>query len=425
MSAAPRSRSTRGFFVAALVAGLLLQGSAPVPTVAAAPLDAPLAGVWVDGWSRSPLSTTVKTSTTSVQATVPGQIRNQTLRTIVWTTIGGTQVRVKLTNRFSTSSLVVASAHVARRSSGGSITSGTDRTLTFGGKSTVTIGAGAEVWSDPVTLTVPARTDLAVSLYLSGTFTPKTFHPTGLKTSYLSRTGNYTASTTMTAPSGFATKTTTQVLFVSEVQVLTAGPAQTIVALGDSITDGACATKDTNGSWPDLLAARLPALANGTLISVVNAGIGSNRFASSDGAGLSGLKRLPELLARPGVGWVIVFEGINDISYEKTTSAQLIAAYQDAIAQAHAVGVRIIGVPMLPIRGSTKDVGTNDATRQAVNAWIRTSGAFDTVIDFDPVMADTADPLRLKSSLTCDGVHPNAAGYKAMANPIDLAIFDD
>jgi len=196
------------------------------------------------------------------------------------------------------------------------------------------------------------------------------------------------------------------------------------VALGDSITDGACSSNDTNGSWPDLLSGRLSALPDGTAVSVVNAGIGSNRFQSSDGAGLSGIHRLPDVLALPAVRWVILFEGVNDISYEHSTADQLIAAYQAAIDQAHAAGVRVAGVPILPIRHSVKDVGTNEATREAVNSWIRTSGAYDRVIDFEPVMADPADPLSLKSSLTCDHVHPNAAGYRAMANSIDLTIFN-
>ena len=379
------------------------------------------------GWRRGverPLSTTVTTATKTVQATVPSQIRNQTLRTIVWTTVGGSQVRVKLTNRFSTSPLVVAAAHVARRGSGGSITSGTDRTLTFGGSGSVTIPAGAEVWSDPVTLTVPQHTDLAISLYLPGTFTPKTFHPTGLKTSYLSKTGNFTGSTTMTAPTGSATKTTTQVLFVSEVQVLASGAAgRSSRSATRSPTAPARATTRT-AAGPTLLSSRLSALPDGTAVSVVNAGIGSNRFAASDGAGLSGLHRLPDILALPGIRWVVIFEGVNDISYEHATADQIIAAYQTGIAEAHAAGVPAIGIPILPIRHSTKDVGNNEATREAVNAWIRTSGAFDHVIDFEPVMADPADPLSLKASLTCDHVHPNQAGYQAMANSIDLAIFN-
>ena len=399
-----------------LAAGLILVGSS-------AGLSASTQ-TWTSAWLRAPLSTTVTTATTTVQATVPSQIKNQTLRTIVWTTAGGSQVRLKLTNRFSTSPLVVAAAHVALRQAGGTITAGSDRTLTFGGSPSITIPAGAESWSDPVALTVPQHSDLAVSTYLSGTFTPKTFHPTGLKTSYLSKTGNFTSSSTMPVPTGFATSTTTQVLFVAEVQVLATGTPRTIVALGDSITDGACSNTNANGSWPDLLSKRLPALADGTPVSVLNAGIGSNRFEASDGAGLSGLHRLPDLLALPGVSWIVIFEGINDISYEHATPAAIIAAYQTAIAQAHAVGVKVIGVPLLPIKHSTKDVGNNEATREAVNTWIRTSGAFDHVLDFEPAVADPADPLSLKASLTCDHVHPNQAGYTAMANSIDLSLFN-
>ena len=419
------SRGRRIPVAAALLASLLLvtsdfAGHAIEPVSAG--IGAPV-GTWAEAWSRTPLSTTVTTGSTTVQATVPGQIRNQTLRLIVWTTLGGSQVRVKLTNRFSTTPLVISAAHVARRQSGGTTMAGTDHALAFGGSASVTIAAGAEVWSDPVALTVPQHTDLAVSLYLPGTFTPRTFHPTGLKTSYLSTSGNYTASATMPVPKGFATRTTTQVLFVSEVQVLSPAPPETIVALGDSITDGACSTTDANGSWPDLLSARLSSLADGTPVSVVNAGIGSNRFVASDGAGLSGLHRLPDVLALPGVRWVLVLEGVNDISYEHATAAQIIAGYQAAIAQAHAVGVRVAGIPILPIRHSVKDVGTNEATREAVNAWIRSSGTFDAVIDFEPVMADPADRLSLRSSLTCDHVHPNQAGYRAMANSIDLSLF--
>jgi lysophospholipase L1-like esterase len=399
----------------------------PAPSATPPPTSTPTSTPvqnWVTAWGRTPLSTTVTTSTTTVQATVPSQINNQTLRTIVWTTIGGSQVRVKFTNRFSSSALVISAAHVGLVQSGGTIQAGSDRTLTFGGNGSVTIAAGAEVWSDAVTLSVGQHVNLAISTYLPGTFTPATFHPTGLKTSYLSPAGNFVASATMPVPSGSATKTTTQVLFASEVQVLSAGTPTTIVALGDSITDGACSNNNANGSWPDLLSARLPSLPNGSPVAVVNAGIGSNRFQASDGAGLSGLHRLADALAEPGVKWVVLFEGINDISYEHATPAQIIAAYQTAIAQIHAAGVGVIGIPMLPIEHSTKDVGNNEATREAVNTWIRTSGAYDHIIDFDPVMADPADPLSMKPSLTCDHVHPNQAGYQAMANSIDLTLFN-
>ena len=167
-----------------------------------------------------------------------------------------------------------------------------------------------------LSLDVPQHADLAISMYLPGTFTPKTFHPTGLKTSYLSQTGNFVSSGTMPAPTGQPRRPPRRCCSCPQVQVLAPGTPQTIVAIGDSITDGACANNNVNGSWPDLLSARLPALSDGTPVAVVNAGIGSNRFESSDGAGLSGLHRLPELLALPGVRWVVLFEGINDISRE-------------------------------------------------------------------------------------------------------------
>jgi lysophospholipase L1-like esterase len=409
----------------------MLTASRRVRTLAAALLLAliPLATAngatdqWTNAWGRDPLSTTVTTASTGVQSTIPSQVRNQTLRFIVWTTVGGSQVRVNFTNRFSASPLSIGAAHVALRQSGGSIVAGSDRALTFGGSASTTIPPRGDAWSDPASLSVAQHADLAISIYLPGTFTPQTFHPTGLKTSYLSKTGNFVSSGTMPSPSGFATKTTTQVLFISAVQVLAPGAPVTIAALGDSITDGACSNVNANGSWPDLLSARLPQRADGTPVAVINAGIGSNRFVASDGAGPSGLHRLPALLALPGIRWVLLLEGINDISYEHETAAQLITGYQDAIAQAHSAGVQVIGIPLLPIRHSTKDVGNNEATREAVNAWIRTSGAFDRVIDFEPVMADPADPLSLKASLTCDHVHPNQAGYQAMANAVDLALF--
>ena len=412
-------RTAHVALVALSLSAIVLSASAgAAPAVAAGP-------TWATAWSRTPLSTTVTKSTTSVQATVPSQIRNQTLRLIVWTTLGGSQVRVKFTNRFSGSPLAISAVHVALRQSGGTIIASSDRALTFDGSASVTIAADAETWSDAVTLDVPQHADLAISMYLPDTFTPQTFHPTGLKTSYLSSTGNFVSSVTMPVPSGSATKTTTQVLIASEVQVLAAVAPSAVVAIGDSITDGSCADTNADGSWPDRLSARLAAFSDGTPVTIINAGIGSNRFEASDGAGISGLHRVPDALAVPRLKWLILFEGINDISYEHAAATDIIAAYQTAIAQAHAAGVRVVGVPILPIAHSTKDVGNNEATKDAVNDWIRTSGAYDEIIDFEPVMADPADPLSLKSTLTCDHVHPNQAGYNAMANSIPLTLFED
>jgi lysophospholipase L1-like esterase len=392
---------------------------AGAPDAGATP-DAQATPVFVAaGGGRGPLSTTIVTDHTFVD-TVP-KVNNQTMRVMLRTTAGGSQVAVKLTNRFSSVALPVGAAHVAIQSTGSTIVPGSDRTLTFNGAGAVTIPAHAEVWSDPAGLAVSRGQTLAISVHVTGNLTPPTESGRGnlsWMTHYLSRTGNHTSDLTMSGAT-----TTHIILFVAEVRVLPATPAATLVTLGDSITEGACSSAP-NGDWPDLLSDRLPTLPDGTAVSVFNAGIGSGRFESSDGAGLRGILRLPELLALPKVRWVTILMGVNDISYEHATAAELISAYQSAITQAHAAGVRVIGIPILPFRHSTKDVGANWATAQSVNSWIRTPGnGFDAMIDFEPVVGDPADPGSMKASLTCDHVHPNQAGYTAMANAIDLSIF--
>lgn len=374
-------------------------------------------GAWASAWSRAWLSTT------GMPAARPAQFDNQTLRLIVWPTLGGSRVRVKFTNAYATTPLRVGAAHVALRQSEGTIAGDTDRVLSFDGMPSVTIAAGAEAWSDPVALDVAAHDDVAISVYLPDTFEPQSFHPVGLKTSYLSSAGDHTASITMPAPTA-GSKTTAIIFFAAELQVHSSAvaPAQ-IVALGDSITDGYCSTIDANGAWPDLLSKRLTALADGTPVGIINAGISSNRLVASDVAGVRGIDRLVELLEVPGVRWVLLLEGVNDISYEHATSADLIAAYKRAIAMAHAAQIKIFGVPLLPIAHSVKDTPDNQATRSEVNTWIRSSGAYDAVLDFEQVLGDPADPGSMRSDLTCDHVHPNPAGYEAMATAIDLSLF--
>ena len=307
------------------------------------------------------------------------------------------------------------------RASGGSIVGGTDTAMTFGGLPAVDLAPGREIWSDPVPLNVTAGQTLAISIHTPSRFTPTTESGRGnlsWMTHYLSGAGNWVSSTTM--PSGSTTHT---ILLVSEIRVLPVSPAVTLAALGDSITEGACSTS-ANGDWPDLLSARMRSLPDGTLVSVLNAGIGSGRFATSDSAGPRGLDRLSYLLTLPNLRWVTLLMGVNDISYDGATSADLIAAYQTAIGMAHAAGVKIIGIPILPFRHSVKDVDGNWATAQAVNAWVRTPGnGFDAIIDFEPVVGDPGDPGSLLGALTCDHVHPNQAGYTAMADAIDLSIF--
>lgn len=385
------------------------------------------ADAWVSAWGgRGPLSTTITTNHTFSDPAP--NLSGRTLRVMAHLTTGGSQVRVRLSQRFGGAPLYVGAAHVAIRGSGSGIVAGTDRALTFAGASTVTVPAGGDVWSDPVALTVSGGKDVAISVYVPGTFTPATEGGRGqIKTSY------YKAGNQVSSPSFSFASTTRQVFVAYEVQVLSPGPAASLVTLGDSITEGACSAADANGDWPDLLASRLPALSDGTAVGVFNAGIGSGRFASSDGAGLRGLARLDELLALPNVRWVTILMGVNDISYEDVDAAFLEDAYAQAIVKAHAAGKKIIGIPILPFGHSVKDVGDNIQVAQDVNSWIRAHDkrlgaaepSYDAVIDFEPAVADPSDPgWALLPGLTCDHVHPNQAGYSAIANAIPLDVFN-
>jgi lysophospholipase L1-like esterase len=380
-------------------------------------------GFIASGGGRGSLSTTITMDAVAVDP-VP-TIDHQTIRVMLRTTAAGSQVMVKLTNRYSAEPLGIGAAHVGIGGPGGVVAAGSDRTLLFGGLPAVSIGAGAEAWSDPVDLSVARGDTIAISLYVDARVTPTTQSGRcnlSWMTHYLSRPGDFTSYTEMPAATSGPAMTHT-ILFVAEVRVRPAGSAATLVTLGDSTTEGACSTIE-NGDWPDLLSDRLPALPDGTVVSVFNAGIGSGRFMSSDGAGLRGILRLEELLKLPNTRWVTVLMGVNDISYEHVEVAAFIAAYKGAISLAHAAGVKLIGIPILPFKGSYKDVGTNWATAQAVNAWIRSpKSGLDAVIDFEPVVGDPAHPGCLKPDWTVEGVHPNQEGQIAMANAVDLSIF--
>src|SRR5581483_4995478 len=232
------------------------------------------AQTWLPAWGgRGPLSTTITTNHT-FNDSVPN-LSGRTLRLMAHLTAGGSQVRVRFSQRFSSFAVGIGAAHVAIRSSGSGVAMATDRTLTFGGLSTVAVPAGGDTWSDPVDLTVAAGQDLAISIYIPGTFVPTTEGGRGqIKTSYY-KAGNQVGASFLSFAS-----TTRQVFLAYEVQVASPGSAASIVALGDSITEGACSNVDANGDWPDLLAARLASLPNGTASGVFNAGIGSGRFAS-------------------------------------------------------------------------------------------------------------------------------------------------
>ena len=395
------------------------EDAVPSPKVTGTALTAAFTEKWVDSWAASFLSTTVNGA---VQAAP--SFNNQTLRLNVFSKLGGTKVKVKLTNKFATNTLTVGAVHVALRSTTNSIVATSDRVLTFGGKPGVTLAPGTEIWSDSVLLTVAQHVTVAISIYIPGSFKPTTFHPTGLHTSYISRTGNFTASTTL--PLASFTNTTTQVVIVSGLQVWALATSKVAIAFGNSITDGAGATNNANGNWPDVLSNRLPTLPSGVPFAVINMGIGSNRVVASDLAGPSGVHRFADdVLARPNVGYVILLEGINDISYHQASAATITNAYATLVTQAHAAGIKVYGATLLPIGNSTKYTVANEATRQAVNTWIRSPGNFDAVLDFEAVVKDPAtNPLRIKAGWTGDYVHPNAAGYAAIGNSIPTSLFN-
>jgi lysophospholipase L1-like esterase len=388
-------------------------------TVAKPLIESVATETWIDSWAASFLSTKVNGTVQSAPS-----FNNQTFRLNVFSKLGGTRVRLKLTNKFATNTLTIGALHIALRATNNSIIASSDRTLKFNGQPGVTLAPGAEVWSDSVTLTIAQHVTVAISVYIPGSFKPTTFHPTGLHTSYISKTGNYTASTTL--PLATFSNSTTEVLIAAGLQVWAPVTSKVAIAFGNSITDGAAATNNANGNWPDVLSNRIPTLPSGAPFAVINMGIGSNRVVSSDNAGPSGVHRFADdVLARPNVGYLILLEGINDISYEHASAATITNAYATIVVQAHAAGIKVYGATLLPIGNSTKYTVANEATRQAVNEWIRTPGNFDAVLDFEAVVKDPAtNPLRIKAAWTGDYVHPNAAGYSAIGNSIPVNLFN-
>lgn len=372
---------------------------------------------WVATWAVSPQP-----------APMPLALDGQTLRQVVHVSIGGKTVRVRLSNAYGTGPLVIGAAHVALSAGGGAIVGGTDRTLKFGGSPTIAIPAGALAVSDPVTLAVDDLGDVAVSLFFPGVVAATTFHESALHTNYLSAPGDFTAAGTI------AGSATDAYHFLSGLEVA-AKRASAIVALGDSVTDGYRSTVDTNQTYPYLLAARLQSNHGTSQIAVLNQGVGGNRLLH-DFVGTSGAARFDrDVLAQSGAAYVIVLQGNVDLLIpglignpaEVVTVADLIQGHRQIIERAHALGLKAIGGTLNPVEGYPFPgfwTPALEAKRQAFNQWMRTSRAYDAVIDFDAALRDPNQPSRLLPAYDSgDHVHPNDDGYRVMADAIDLSLF--
>lgn len=376
-------------------------------------------GRWVGTWSASPQA-----------APTAAALNGQTVRQILHTSVGGDRVRVRLSNAYGSGPLLVGSAHVALSTGGASIAPASDRVLTFNGSPTISIPAGALAVSDPVKLDVPALGDLAVSLYLPGSVVPATQHSLGTQTNHVSVPGDFTGAVTL------AGTTTQAYYFLSGVDVRAAKKTRAIVALGDSITDGFASSVDANQRWPNRLAERLQASPGKSRLAVLNAGISGNRVLH-DFIGTNALARLDrDALVQTGAKYLIVLEGINDIGIpglfglttEQVTAEQIIQGHRQIIDRARALGLKVYGGTLTPFEGFFPGYYTpaGEAKRQAVNHWIRTSKAYDAVIDFDKVVRDPNNPTRfLPAYDSGDHLHPGDAGYRAMADSIDLGLFRD
>lgn len=440
----------------AIAAAIMLLGT---PWVAHA--DSP-PGRWISTWAAPPVVRVdqpaqalsaaaqafpwAKDVPASVRDATPGQeleigggsafqFKDQTLRQIAHVSVGGARVRIVLSNTFGTQPLRVGAAQVALRDKGSAITAGSNRVLTFGGLAQPLVPAGALLVSDPVDLALPDFGDLVVDLYLpddtAAAKSPVTFHPASWQVNYVSAPGNHAGAVTFPVAATTAYRRgdglpSASSFYLGRVEVEAPQTTGLLVAFGDSITDGTQSGIDQNRRWPDLLATRLAAA--GIRMGVVNGGIGGGRVLE-DGVGPNALARFDrDVLAQPGVTHVTVLEGVNDIGVggakPSPSVAELIGGHQQLIARAHARGLRIYGATLTPFEGAAYWTPEGEAKRQALNAWIRTSGAYDAILDFAAIVEDPVRPIRSRPDYDSgDHLHPSPAAYTAMANSIDLGLF--
>ncbi|MEH1124352.1 GDSL-type esterase/lipase family protein [Micromonospora sp. CPCC 206061] len=408
--------------LATLMAALVAIVTAVVAT--ATPAGAHPGGRWTATWSTANIASFPDFFGTPNWS---GGFDDQSVRQPIRVSQGGSALRIRVSNVFGTGPLRLTGASVGRAGDGADVRPGSLRTVTFDGRRSTVVPAGRELASDPVALRVAPLERLTVTLYFARSTGPVTFHLMSMATAYRA-SGDH-----LVDRSGAAFGETSQSWYLlSGVDVIGAAPKHdrgTVVAFGDSITDGAFSTPDTDNRYPDELAERL--VAAGRRLAVVNAGIGGNRvLADADGFGERATARFQrDALDQPGVRSVIVLEGINDIGLlggQPVTTAQLIEGHRALIRAAHDRGVRVIGATILPFKGVAYPgyfTEEGERIRDEVNHWIRTGGEYDAVVDLDRALADPADPDYLRAEYDGgDGLHPNDAGMRAMAEAVDLDV---
>lgn len=418
-------RDARKMILAAAVCALAAFGWAQAPAA-----DSSFSGAatlnWVATWGAS------QQIPEPNNALPRNDLRDATVRQIFHVSVGGSVVRVHLSNAFGTTALHFTAVHVARPvlPVSGAIEAASDRALTFGGKPDVTVPPGAEFVSDPIEFSVAPLSDLAVTFHLDDPPARETSHPGSRETTYYAH-GDFVSAANPIDP-----KHVDHWFQISEIDVQ-AKKGAAVVALGDSITDGHASTTNGNDRWTDVLAQRLQANKKTRAVGVSNQGIGGNHLLT-DGLGPNVLARFDrDVLAPAGVKWVIVFEGVNDLGgLARNPNAtpedhamlvqRMIAAYEQIIARAHAHGLRVYGATITPFVGSGyyHPGAASEADREQVNAWIRAAGHFDAVLDFDAVLRDPQHPDRLLPAYDCgDHLHPGPAGYKALGHSVPLKLF--
>ena len=374
---------------------------------------------WVGTWATSPMEAKGGFNVKVFSDT--------TVRQVVHISAGGASLRVRLTNEFGTDPLTLNDVHVAVSAGGGAIKDGTDHAVTFGGAPSVRIAPGAAIYSDAVNLEAAALSDLAISFHVPAQLMrSETFHDFADQDNWMAA-GDAAGVATLPSPAKLKSW-----YFLSGVDVAAVDGSKAIVALGDSITDGALSTVNANRRWPDVLAGRLNAEHGLEHVSVLNEGIGGNRVIN-EGYGPAAVSRVDrDVLAQNGAKYLVVLEGINDIGRlqrlqapeDEITAQELELGYKQIADAGHLHGLKVYAATLTPYGGAGYYSDKGEQIREAVNEWMRSSGTFDGVIDFDQITRDPQNPNRFNPAYDSgDHLHPNDAGYKAMGEGVDLKLF--